>query len=128
MDEVLALQYRRRGKRLQLIVLPYSFNVSAAALMRFSSANDKELDATKGWRVVPIIGMRLTLDINGLGEFVGDAMMKEIFESRWLSPENLYMEAKGRVDTESWDFSDLVANRVPRQLLTRIHEQVDNWA
>ena len=41
MDQMLVLQYRRRGKRLQLIVLPWSFNVSAAALIRFTSTRDK---------------------------------------------------------------------------------------
>ncbi|QIG57926.1 hypothetical protein SEA_PAULODIABOLI_241 [Microbacterium phage PauloDiaboli] len=128
MDEVLALQYRRLpGKRLQMIVLPYSFNVSAAALIRFLSPSEHK-DPTEGWRIIPIIGMRMTLKINGLDDFVGDAMMKEIFESPWMRPEGLYMEAKGRVLTEGWDFGDLVADRVPRELLTRIHEQVDNWA
>ena len=128
MDEVLALQYRRRAKRLQLIVLPYSMNISAAALMRFSNANDKNLDATKNWRSIPIIGLEMTMKINGLKDFVGDAMMGEVFNSRWMSPEGLYMETKGIVNTESWDFADLIADRVPRELLTRIHEQVDNWA
>ena len=127
MDEMLALQYRRRGKRLQMIVLPYSFNVSAAALIRFLSPSEHK-DPTEGWRIIPIVGMRMTLKINGLPDFVGDAMMKEVFESPWMSPEGLRLEAKGHVNTESWDFGDLVANRVPRELLTRIHEQVDNWA
>ncbi len=127
MDEMLALQYRRRGKRLQMIVLPYSFNISAAALIRFSSARDK-LEATEGWRAIPIVGMRMTLKINGLEDFVGDAMMKEVFESQWLAPENVFMEAKGLINTEGWDYGDLVGGRVPRELLTRVHEQVDNWA
>lgn len=127
MDEMLVLQYRRRGKRLQMIVLPYSFDVSAAALIRFSSVRDK-LDPTEGWRAIPIVGMRMTLKINGVEDFVGDAMMKEVFESPWMTPEHLYLEAKGLVNTESWDFGDLVGGRVPRELLTRIHEQVDNWA
>lgn len=128
MDEILALQYRRRGKRLQMLVLPYSFDISGAALIRFISAHDKDVDPTTGWRIIPIVGMRLTLKINGLPEFVADAMMKEVFESPWMSPEGLYIEAKGHVITESWDFGDLVANRVPRELLTRVTEQVDNWA
>lgn len=128
MDHVLALQYRRKGKRLQMIVLPWSFNVSAAALIRFVSAYDKDIDPTKGWRSVGTIGMAMTLKINGLDDFEGDAMMREVFESPWMTPEGLGIEAKGVVNTESWDFSDLVGNRVPRELLTRIHEQVDNWA
>lgn len=127
MDKVLALQYRRRGKRLQLIVLPYSFNVSGAALMRFTSPH-RETSVIEGWRVVPIVGMALTLKINGLPDFEGDVMMQEIFESRWMSPEGLYLEAQGLVDTSGWDFTDLVGNRVPRELLERIHEQVDNWS
>ena len=127
MDQILALQYRRRGKRLQMIVLPYSFNISGAALIRFLSPADKNPDPTKGWRIVGIVGMVMTLKINDLPDFEGDAMMKEIFESPWMAPEGLYIEAKGLVDTEGWDFGDLVANRVPRELLTRIHEQVDNW-
>ena len=128
MDEVLALQYRRRGKRLQLIVLPYSMNISMAALMRFSSAYDKNLSAVTGWRSIPIVGLEMTMKINGLEDFKGDAMMGEVFNSRWMAPEGLYMETKGIVNTESWDFADLIADRVPRELLTRIHEQVDNWA
>lgn len=128
MDEVLALQYRRRGKRLQLIVLPYSMNISMAALMRFSSAYDKNLSPVTGWRSIPIVGLEMTMKINGLEDFNGDAMMGEVFNSRWMAPEGLYMETKGIVNTESWDFADLIADRVPRELLTRIHEQVDNWA
>jgi hypothetical protein len=125
---MLVLQYRRRGgKRLQLIVLPWSFNVSAAALMRFSSARDR-LDPTEGWRVIPIVGMRLSLKFDGLDEFVADVAMKEVFESPWMAPEGLITEARGHVNTEGWDFGDLVAGRVPRELLTRIPEQVDNWA
>lgn len=128
MDQILCLQYRRRGKRLQMIVLPYSFNISGAALIRFLSPSDSGVAPDKGWRMVPIVGMAMTLKINGLPDFEGDAMMKEVFESPWMTPEGLYIEAKGLVDTASWDFGDLVGNRVPRELLTRIHEQVDNWA
>lgn len=127
MDEVLALQYRRRFKRLQMIVLPYSFDISGAALIRFTHANDKP-DPIKGWRVWPITGMRLTLKINGLEDFVGDVAMKEVFESAWMRPEGLRLEAKGLVDTRGWDLGDLIGGRVPRDLLTRIGEQVDNWA
>lgn len=128
MDQILCLQYRRRGKRLQMIVMPYSFNISGAALIRFVSAYDKDTDPVKGWRMVPIVGMAMTLKINGLEDFEGDAMMKEVFESPWMQPEGLGIEAKGLVNTQGWDFGDLVGNRVPRDLLTRIHEQVDNWA
>ncbi|UVG35216.1 hypothetical protein SEA_CECE_210 [Microbacterium phage Cece] len=127
MDQILALQYRRRFKRLQMIVLPYSFNVSGACLIRFSHANDTP-DPTKGWRVIGIVGMRLTLKINGMDDFVADAAMKEVFESPWMSPDRLRVEAQGLVDTSSWDFTDLIADRVPRELVTRIAEQVDNWA
>jgi hypothetical protein len=126
--EVLALQYRRKGKRLQIIVLPYSFNVSGAALIRFVSAFDHDVDPVKGWRIYPITGMRMTLRVNGMEDFIADAAMEEIFSSQWMDPERVRIETKGLVDTESWDFSDLVGGRVPRQLLTRIHEQVDNWA
>lgn len=126
MDEVLVLQYRRHTRRLQMIVLPYSFNVSAAALIRFSSLRDKP-DPTKGWRSVGITGMEFTLKDPDLPDFTADASMKDVMESPWLRPEGLYREAAAVVDTESWDLSDLVADRVPRQLLTRIHEQVDNW-
>lgn len=126
-DKMLVLQYRRKGKRLQMIVLPWSFNVSAAALIRFSEANEK-LDPIEGWRAVPIVGMRMTLKLDGLEDFVGDAMMQEIFQSPWMDPKGLRLEAKGHINTESWDFGDLVGGRVPRELLTRIPEQVDNWA
>lgn len=126
--EVLALQYRRKGKRLQIIVLPYSFNVSGAALIRFVSAYDKNVDPVKGWRIYPIVGHRKTLRINGMDDFVADVAMEEVFNSPWLDPEKVRIEAKGLVNTESWDFGDLVGGRVPRELLTRIHEQVDNWA
>lgn len=129
MDEILALQYRRRGgRRLQIIVLPYSFNVSAAALIRFSSAFDKNLDPVRGWRIFGITGMAMTLKINGMEDFEADASMQEIFNTPWMAPEGLYLEAKGLVNTESWDFGDLVGGRVPRELLTRIPEQVDKWA
>lgn len=128
MDQILALQYRRRGRRLQMIVLPYSLNVSAAVLIRFLSPNDKNPDPVAGWRIVGIIGMAMTLKINGLPDFEGDAMMGEVFNSPWMTPDGLYLEAKGLVNTEGWDLGDLVGGRVPRQLLTRIHEQVDNWA
>lgn len=128
MDQVLALQYRRRGRRLQMIVLPYSFDISGAALIRFLSPSDRSPDPIKGWRVVPIVGMAMTMKINGLDDFEADAMMKEVFESPWMKPDGLRIEAKGVVSTEGWDFSDLVGQRVPEQLLTRIHEQVDNWA
>lgn len=127
MDQVLALQYRRRNKRLQMIVLPYSFNISGAALIRFTPPSSSP-DPVSGWRVVPIVGMAMTMKINGLPDFEGDAMMKEVFESPWMRPEGLYIEAKGLIDTASWDFSDLVADRVPKSLLTRIGEQLDNWA
>lgn len=127
MDQVLALQYRRRGKRLQMLVLPYSFDISGAALIRFLSPSDHTPDSVKGWRVIPIVGMAMTMKINGLADFEADAMMKEVFESPWMRPEGLYIEAKGFVDTRSWDFSDLVGGRVPRDLLTRVHEQIDNW-
>ncbi len=128
MDQILVLQYRRRGKRLQMIVLPWSFNISAAALIRFVSANDTDIDPIKGWRTVGTVGMAMTLKINGMEDFEGDAMMRQVFESPWMTPEGLRIEAKGLVNTESWDFGDLVGQRVPRELLTRIHEQVDNWA
>jgi len=126
--DVLALQYRRRGKRLQLIVLPYSFNVSAAALLRFVGAYDHDIDPVKGWRMWPINGLASTLKINDMEDFTADAATHEIFNSPWMDPEGVRIEAKGLVSTEGWDFSDLVGGRVPRQLLTRIHEQVDNWA
>jgi hypothetical protein len=111
-----------------MIVLPYSFNISGAALIRFVSAYDSDIDPIKGWRVVPIVGMEMTLKINGMPDFNADVMMKEVYESPWLDPEKVRIEAGGLVNTESWDFGDLVADRVPRELLTRIHEQVDNWA
>jgi|SRR6478736_539134 len=126
--EVLALQYRRKGKRLQLIILPYSFNISGAALLRFVSAYDKDVDPVKGWRVYPIAGQRTTLKINDLDDFVADSSTHEIFNSQWMTGAGLGLEAKGLVDTKSWDFGDLVGGRVPRELLTRIHEQVDKWA
>lgn len=126
--DVLALQYRRKGKRLQIIVLPYSFNVSAAALIRFVSAYDKSVDPVSGWRVWPITGLVTTLKINDLPDFDADAATHEIFKSQWMNPESVRIEAKGLVNTESWDFGDLVGGRVPRELLTRIHEQVDRWA
>lgn len=127
MDQILALQYRRHTRRLQMIVLPYSFNVSAAALIRFSAVRN-HLDPTEGWRVVGITGMEFTLKGDTFPDFIADASMKDVLESPWLRPEGLYREAAAVVDTEAWDFSDLVAHRVPRQLLTRIPEQVDNWA
>lgn len=127
MDRILALQYRRHTRRLQMIVLPYSFNVSAAALIRFSALRDTP-DPIKGWRVVGITGMEFTLKDPNLLDFVADASMKDVMESSWLRTEGLYREVAALVDTQSWDFSDLVADRVPRELLTRIHEQVDNWA
>lgn len=126
--DVLALQYRRKGKRLQIIVLPYSFDVSGAALFRFVSAYDKGIDPVKHWRMYPINGMRTTLKISGLEDFTADSATHEIFNSPWLNPESVRLEAKGLVHTEGWDFGDLVGGRVPRELLTRIHEQVDNWA
>lgn len=128
MDNILALQYRRRGRRLQMIVLPYSFDISGAALIRFLSPSDRSPDPIKGWRIIPIVGMELTLKINDLPDFYADVAMKEVFETPWMRPEGLGIEAKGVVSTEGWDFSDLVGQRVPEQLLTRIHEQVDNWA
>ncbi|URP22256.1 hypothetical protein SEA_BIG4_223 [Microbacterium phage Big4] len=127
MDEMLALQYARRGKRLQMLVLPWSFNVSAAALIRFSPTGEK-LDPAEGWRAVPIVGMRMTLKLGDMEDFIGDAMMQEIFQSPWMDPTKIRLEASGRVNTESFDFGDLVGGRVPRELLTRVHEQVDNWA
>jgi hypothetical protein len=126
--DVLALQYRRRGKRLQIIVLPYSFDISGAALFRFVSAYDRELDPVKGWHIYPIDGQRTTLKINDLPDFEADSATHEIFTSQWMSADNLRLETKGVVNTESWDLGDLVGGRVPRQLLTRIHEQVDKWA
>jgi hypothetical protein len=128
MDQILCLQYRRRGKRLQIIVLPYSFNVSAAALIRFVSAYDENIDPIKGWRMWPITGMATTLKINELPDFEADIAVTEIFKSQWMDPERVRLESKGHANTESWDMGDLVGGRVPRQLLTRIHEQVDNWA
>ena len=128
MDEILALQYRRGTRRLQIIVMPYSFNISGAALIRFLPVADTTHTAVSGWRVIPIVGMELTLKINDLPDFHADAAMKEVFETPWMRPEGLGIEAKGIVSTEGWDFSDLVGQRVPEQLLTRIHEQVDNWA
>ena len=127
MDQILALQYRRHTRRLQMIVLPYSFNVSAAALIRFSAVRNPP-PATEGWRIVGITGMEFTLKDEDLPDFIADASMKDVFESSWLRPEGLYREAAAVVNTEAWDFSDLVAHRVPRQLLTLIPEQVDNWA
>ena len=126
--DVLALQYRRRGKRLQIIVLPYSFDISGAALIRFTSAYDKDIDPTKHWHIYPINGQRTTLKINDLPDFEADSATHEIFTSQWMTGQTVRLEAKGLVDTESWDLGDLVGGRVPRQLLTRIHEQVDNWA
>jgi hypothetical protein len=108
--------------------MPYSFNISGAALIRFISAYDNDIDPAKGWRMIPIVGMEMTLKINGLPDFTADAMMKEVYETPWLDPTHVRIEAGGLVKTEGWDFGDLVADRVPRQLLTRIHEQVDNWA
>lgn len=129
MDRMMVLQYRRRGKRLQMIVLPYSFNISAAVLLRFLPANSTDHDPTEGWRAMPIVGMRMTLKINGIDEeFIGDAMMKEVFESPWMDEKGLVLETRGFIDTETWDFRDLVGGRVPRELLTRIPEQIDNWA
>lgn len=121
MDNVLALQYIRGSRRLQLIVMPYSFNISGAALFRF-------LNPDSEWRIVPIVGMEMTLKISGLPDFDADAAMKEVFETPWFASKGLALEAKGLVDTSSWDFSDLVGDRVPRDLITRIHEQVDSWA
>lgn len=127
MDPILALQYRRRGKRLQMLVMPYSFDISGAALIRFLSPSEHQPDPVKGWRMIGIVGMAMTMKINGMPDFEGDAMMKEVFESPWMKPEGLYIEAQGLVNTQGWDFGDLVGNRVPRDLLTRVQDQVDNW-
>lgn len=127
MDQILALQYRRPGKRLQMIVLPYSFNISGAALIRFISPSDRSPDPIQGWRMIGVVGMSMTMKINGLPDFEGDAMMKEVFESPWMRPDGLRIEARGLVDTQGWDLGDLVGGRVPRELLTRVGEQVDNW-
>lgn len=127
MDNILALQYRRRGRRLQMLVMPYSFNISSAALIRFLSPSDRHPDPIKGWRIIGIVGMALTLKINDLPDFEADAMMKEVFESPWMRPEGLRIEAQGLVDTSNWDLGDLVGQRVPRSLLTRVGDQVDKW-
>ena len=77
--------------------------------------------------MIGVVGMSMTMKINGLPDFEGDAMMKEVFESPWMRPDGLRIEAQGLVDTQGWDFGDLVGGRVPKELLTSVGEQVDNW-
>lgn len=128
MDEILALQYHRGIKRLQIIVLPYSFNISGAALIRFLNVRDETPDAVAGWRVVPIVGMAVTLRMEGLDDFEADIAMHEVFESAWLTTGSPLLEVKELIDVSSWDFSDLVGGRVPSELLTRLPLEVDNWS
>lgn len=125
MDEILALQYRRRGRRLQILILPYSFNISGAALIRF--LGDGAKDPSSGWRILPITGMSVTLRLEGFSDFDADVAIQSLFDSEWVSGGGTYLETKGLVDVSSWDFSDLIGGRVPSELVSRIHEQVDFW-
>lgn len=126
MDQILVLQYRRKGRRLQIIVLPYSMNISAAALIRFITPSTSD-DSLLGWRVVGIMGAPTTLRVPGLPDFEGDSMMEEVFKTPFITQKDIELEARGLVDTQSWDMSDLVSDKVPRALLTRVKEQIDNW-
>jgi len=128
MDQFMVLQYRRGQRRFQIIIFPYSFNVSLACLFRFTSARAKP-DPIKGWRAMPINGMRKTVRVTDLPDFVSDAALDEVFRNQWFEdPSKLVLEAKGLVDSQAWDMGDLVGQRIPRSILTRVGETVDNWA
>lgn len=127
MDKILVLQYKRRHRRLQMLVIPFSYDSSISVFIRLLPSSGQSLGLTEGWRVVPAIGMEITLKISGLEDFVADVAMKEVFESGWMAPESVSLEAKGLISPMKWDFGDFIAGRMPVDLLERIKASVDGW-
>ncbi len=124
--QVLAVQYRRGRKRLQIIVLPYKHTVSTACLIRFTSLND-EVDPLRQWRTVGIYGLEQTIEVEGLEAFNADVAVESVFTSEWVTGEKTVMEAKALVDIDATDAQFTIASRVPSSLIAAIRGEIDIW-
>jgi hypothetical protein len=127
MDDVLALQYRRGRKVLQIIVMPYSLNTSTSAVLRiFHLGNPPEPE--KGWRVLGTIGMPFSLKLDDLDAFEADAMLAELMRSPWMASDKRVTMSKQLVSFTTWDAGDIRMERTPHALIARVQEEVENWA